>query len=95
MFKKEKRFNQPFPPGAAGPIPGGQFPPGQYPQDQYNAPGMYPQFQTERLQVEIMENRRRINNLARRVGRIENYLRIHETPDGGYMEENSPTNFSF
>src|SRR5690554_1024359 len=54
-------------------------------------PGMQPGMQTEgmifsqvhedRLQFEIRENRRRINNLTRRVIRLENYLRIRDTSD--------------
>lgn len=87
MFKRDRRFTQPFPGVGPQPFPDG-FPQGP-------DAGMYPQLQAERLRQEIMENRRRLNNLARRVARIENYLRIHETPDGGYFEEESPQNYSF
>ncbi|HHU56078.1 MAG TPA: hypothetical protein GXZ48_05270 [Acholeplasmataceae bacterium] len=101
MFKKERRFNQPFPGVGPQAFPGGgpQPFPSVGPQ-QFQGPfgqqaGMYPQLQSDRLIQEILENRRRLNNLARRVSRLENYLRIHETPDGGYFEEESPQNYSF
>ena len=92
MFKKEQRFNpQQFPGGMMpGQMPGqgmpGQGMPGQQ---------LYPQMQSERLQQEIMENRRRINNLAKRVARIESYLRIHDTPEYGYIEEDRQNNYSY
>ena len=50
---------------------------------------MYPDFQFERLQYEIKENRRRINNLAKRIIRIENYLRIRDTSDYVVNDEDS------
>lgn len=91
MFKKDQRFNQPFPGGMQPPgmQPQGLFPPGLPGQ------GMFPQLQGERLRIEILENRRRLNNLARRVSRIENYLRIQERPDYGYYEDEKPNNYSF
>lgn len=46
-----------------------------------NMSSLYPNFQYERIQYEIKENRRRINNLAKRIIRIENYLRIRDTSD--------------
>ncbi len=63
----------------------------------YNSPnGMYPNMEMNRLQYEIKENRRRINNLAKRITRIESYLRIKDTSDYGYIEEeNKPNDFSF
>lgn len=42
---------------------------------------IFPQVHEDRLQFEIRENRRRINNLTRRVIRLENYLRIRDTSD--------------
>ena len=50
---------------------------------------MYPDFQFERFQYEIKENRRRINNLAKRIIRIENYLRIRDTSDYVVNDEDS------
>lgn len=99
MFKKDRRFNQPFPGMGPQPHPGmGPQPyPGMGPQ-QFGGGGqsaLFPQLQGDRLIQEIIENRRRLNNLARRVTRIENYLRIRETPDGGYFEDESPHNYSF
>jgi len=86
MFKKDQRFNQqPFP-GGMMPGPGMQAMPGQE---------LYPQVAGERFRIEIMENRRRLNNLAKRVSRIESYLRIHDTPEYGYIEEDKPNNFSY
>jgi hypothetical protein len=81
-------------PQFGGPQFGGQqFPGGPMPQQ----PGsMLPGMQFERLQFEIMENRRRINNLAKRMARIESYLRIRDTPEYGYVEEDQkPNNFSY
>lgn len=85
MFKKEQRFNpqQQFP----GPMMGQQA--GMQPQ------GIYPQMQGDRITMEIMENRRRLNNLAKRISRIESYLRIHDTPEYGYYEEDKSKNFSY
>lgn len=58
--------------------------------------GMLSSMQFERLQYDIMENRRRINNLAKRVARIESYLRIRDTPEYGYVEdEQKPSNYSY
>ena len=54
-----------------------------------NMSSMYPDFQFERLQYEIKENRRRINNLAKRIIRIENYLRIRDTSDYVVNDEDS------
>lgn len=59
-------------------------------QNPYNNPNMsslYPDFQYERIQYEIKENRRRINNLAKRIVRIENYLRIRDTSDYSVPED--------
>lgn len=92
MFKKNSArfagqmnqppFHDPF---------GGMMQGGMQPGMQHGFPGMQPGMQTEgmifpqvhedRLQFEIRENRRRINNLTRRVIRLENYLRIRDTSD--------------
>ena len=57
---------------------------------------MYPGFEMNRLIYEIKENRRRINNLAKRLTRIESYLRIKDTNEFGYVEENqNPNDFAF
>jgi hypothetical protein len=83
-----------------GPMPGQNlFEQGQYAQDfapqQANLSSMYPQTQLERLLFEITENRRRINNLTRRVTRLENYLRIRDTSDYSLGEDNQiPNEFS-
>ena len=68
-----------------------------YPEMQsFNNANMYPNMEFNRLQYEIKENRRRINNLAKRITRIESYLRIKDTSDYGYIEEdNKPNDFSF
>ena len=47
-------------------------------------PMMYDNIQYERLMYEIKENRRRINNLLKRIVRIENYLRIKDTTDSDF-----------
>lgn len=87
MFKKnpfdQERMNPNFQ----------QMPP-QYMQAPQMMP-MGPDFQQNRLQYEIMENRRRLNNLAKRVSRIESYLRIKDTPEYGYIEEDKPSQFSY
>ena len=41
----------------------------------------------ERLILEIKENRRRINNLAKRIVRLENYLRIRDTSDYSIIDD--------
>ena len=57
---------------------------------------MYPGLEINRLIYEIKENRRRINNLAKRLTRIESYLRIKDTSEYGYIEENqNPNDFTF
>ena len=73
--------------------PGGMYPQGggMYPQ----GGGMLPGLQQDRLQYEIMENRRRINNLAKRVARVESYLRIKDVPEYGYVDDEKPSNFSY
>jgi hypothetical protein len=69
-----------------------QFP-NQQPTIDPNLSSLYPNSQYERLQIEIRENRRRINNLQKRVIRLENYLRIRDTSD--YIEEDQiPNEFS-
>ena len=61
-----------------------------------NMSNMYPGLEVNRLIYEIKENRRRINNLAKRLTRIESYLRIKNTSEFGYIEENqNPNDYSF
>ena len=38
-----------------------------------NMNSLYPNYEQDRLIYEIKENRRRINNLAKRIVRLENY----------------------
>ncbi len=85
MFKKNSarfagQMNQPpFHDPFGGMMQGGMQP-GMQPGMQTE--GMiFPQVHEDRLQFEIRENRRRINNLTRRVIRLENYLRIRDTSD--------------
>lgn len=109
MFKKafgnQQRFsgapgtNQPLyqesglPPGMAA-YPNQQMPP--FPPQQGMPPsGMYPAIQFDRLQLDIKENRRRINNLAKRIIRIENYLRIRDTTDYSILEEEEDIHRNF
>jgi len=92
MFKKnnfeQKHYNQPRFNGQMNDFM--QTTPGM------QMPGMLPNMQFERLQYEIMENRRRINNLAKRMARVESYLRIRDTPEYGYTDDESkPNNFSY
>jgi hypothetical protein len=56
---------------------------------------MYPSMQFEKLQYEILENKRKLNNIAKRLTRIESYLRIKDTSDYSYIEEKGPQDFSF
>lgn len=56
---------------------------------------MYPSMQFERLQYEILENKRKLTNIAKRLTRIESYLRIKDTSDYSYIEEKGPEDFSF
>lgn len=112
MFKKnQSRFNQPQFPGQMNDymqqMPGGMphmqgMPPMQgmpmqgMPMQGAPQGGMLPNMQFERLQFEIMENRRRLNNLAKRMARVESYLRIKDTPEYGYIEDDQkPNNFSY
>ncbi len=48
---------------------------------------LYPNFEENRLMNEIKENRRRINNLAKRIIRLENYLRIRDTSDYSILDD--------
>lgn len=48
---------------------------------------MYNQMEENRLLYEIKENRRRINNLAKRIIRLENYLRIRDTSDYSILDD--------
>lgn len=101
MFKKnnydQKRFSGGMPQfGNMPPQPG--MNPYMQQQGMYPGPqggGMFPGLQQDRLQYEIMENRRRINNLAKRVARVESYLRIKDVPEYGYVDDEKPSNFSF
>lgn len=43
--------------------------------------------ENERLILELKENRRRINNLAKRIVRLENYLRIRDINDYSIIDE--------
>ena len=61
-----------------------------------NMNNLYPGLEVNRLIYEIKENRRRINNLAKRLTRIESYLRIKDTNEFGYIEDNqNPNDFTF
>lgn len=64
-------------------------------QQNMNPMPIYPNMQFERLQYELQENRRKLNNLAKRITRIESYLRIKDVSDYGYAEEKGPNDFSF
>lgn len=84
-------------PTPQGPTAYGQGPaPTQNPYVSPNQSGLYPNIQMERLYFEIRENRRRINNLLKRVIRIENYLRIRDTSDMAIPDEEQhiPNEFS-
>jgi hypothetical protein len=75
----------------------GQFSQGpmQPGQQMGNQSSLYPGTQFEKLQFEISENRRRINNLTRRVTRLENYLRIRDNSDYSIGDEGQiPGEFS-
>lgn len=52
---------------------------------------MYPNYEQDRLIYEIKENRRRINNLAKRIVRLENYLRIRDTNDYVVFDDENET----
>ena len=97
-------YQQGFNPGMMNEVPQGMqmqgsmqpgMQPGIYPGMQ---PGMqpessiYPQVQEDRLQFEIRENRRRINNLTRRVIRLENYLRIRDTSEYANLDDDQLQN---
>lgn len=41
----------------------------------------------EHLMIEIKENRRRIQNLAKRIVRLENYLRIRDSSDYSIIDD--------
>lgn len=99
LNKRSSRFNMPpgagFPnpmtpppmPHGPGPMPGGQP---YFNEPNLQQPGqssLYPGFQMERLFQEVRENRRRIDNLARRVSRIENYLQIRDNNDLDYSND--------
>lgn len=54
---------------------------------------LYPNYEHDRLIYEIKENRRRINNLAKRIVRLENYLRIRDTSDYVVLEDENESYF--
>ena len=54
-----------------------------------NMNSLYPNYEQDRLIYEIKENRRRINNLAKRIVRLENYLRIRDTTDYVVLEDDT------
>lgn len=54
---------------------------------------LYPNYEHDRLIYEIKENRRRINNLAKRIVRLENYLRIRDTNDYVVLEDENESYF--
>lgn len=64
-------------------------------QENFNTNMLYPNmnmqsghnYEQDRLIYEIKENRRRINNLAKRIVRLENYLRIRDTSDYSILDE--------
>lgn len=60
-------------------------------QENMNMNTLYPNYQQDRLIYEIKENRRRINNLAKRIVRLENYLRIRDTNDYVVLEDDNDT----
>ncbi len=71
----------------------GMMQPGQMGMQGENS--IFPQFQEDRLQLEIAENRRRINNLTKRIIRLENYLRIRDTSDYVNIDDDHiPNEFS-
>ncbi len=83
-----QQFNQ-------APMDQNYFEQGQFPPQMPNQSTLYPQMQFERLQFEIRENRRRINNLSQRIVRLENYLRIRDNSDYSMNEEGQiPSDFS-
>lgn len=96
LNKNSSRLNMP-PGGFPGQMtPSFQQTPGFGPNPQqfpeFGQSSFFPGFQLERLQREIRENRRRIDNLARRVTRIENFLQIRDTGDTSYTPDD---NYSF
>ena len=58
-----------------------------------NMNNLYPNSDIDRLIYEIKENRRRINNLAKRIVRLENYLRIRDTNDYIVFDEDKNDSF--
>lgn len=62
-------------------------------QENMNMNSLYPNYEHDRLIYEIKENRRRINNLAKRIVRLENYLRIRDTNDYVVLEDENESYF--
>ncbi|HHX79584.1 MAG TPA: hypothetical protein GX692_00765 [Acholeplasmataceae bacterium] len=99
MFRPSRRARGAIPGGMfAGPNMGqgmpqqnyydqGLFSEAQMGEQMSNQSSLYPNMQFDRLQFEINENRRRISNLARRVTRLENYLRIRDNSDYSVGDE--------
>ena len=81
MFFKKSRFNQNM---SFSQNPNMSFQENINPGSLYNPPQSYEQ---NRLILEIKENRRRINNLAKRIVRLENYLRIRDSSDYSILDD--------
>ena len=98
MFRPSRRARRATPSGMfAGPMGQGMPQQNFYDQEYFsqaqmgeqmsNQSSLYPNMQFDRIQFEINENRRRISNLARRVTRLENYLRIRDDSDYSLGDE--------
>lgn len=61
--------------------------PNNFNSQQFQNQKEFTSLENERLLLEIKENRRRINNLAKRIVRLENYLRIRDTTDYSIIED--------
>ena len=61
--------------------------PNNFNSQQFQNQKEFTSLENERLILEIKENRRRINNLAKRIVRLENYLRIRDTTDYSIIED--------
>ena len=77
-------------PGMGSGMPNDMFQ--EMPQGMQPEGSMFPQVQGDRLQYEILENRRRINNLTKRIIRLENYLRIRDTSDYVNVDDDQQPN---
>lgn len=97
MYGEQPSFHpgmmQGGPAGMPGAMPNDMFQ--EMPQGMQPEGSMYPQVQGDRLQFEVQENRRRINNLTRRIIRLENYLRIRDSSDYvNVNDDNQPNEFT-